>query len=342
MKHTRHTTDTAKKNSRTEDVKRTQKTQLKRKSSVRKHSADATPAPQQTIQESPQAILIHESPLPAPDLTEKRDTLKNYIHDISIYSLVKQEDERSLSEMIHSKDKNQHDTAREELITSNLRLVVKIAHDFKGNGLPLQDLISEGNIGLMRAVEKFDPDKGAKFSSYAAWWIKQSMRRAIVNQRNTIRIPIQSAHKISRLKKLSRDLGLELGRAPTHTELAIHSGYSEKTVTSLLLSDPHVISLQDQIKEGEDGELIELIPDTTVPTPDQQIRRYESIRLMRQRLTQLDEREKEVLMLRFGLNGTPLQTLETVSLHLGRTRERVRQIQNQALNKLRLQLQEEI
>ncbi|NCC66519.1 MAG: sigma-70 family RNA polymerase sigma factor [Spirochaetia bacterium] len=152
----------------------------------------------------------------------KNDTMKVYMQDIGQISLVTKEEEVDLAAKIHGTDPKAHEEARATLIQANLRLVVKIAHDFKGLGLPLLDLISEGNIGLMRAGEKFDPAKGAKFSSYAAWWIKQSMRRALANQSRTIRIPVQSAGKINKIKSVRMKLTEELGREPTDAEIAEH------------------------------------------------------------------------------------------------------------------------
>ncbi len=275
------------------------------------------------------------------DYFGRTDTFKRYMLEVCSYPLLAQDDECRLAVQIHSGKTDRYEFARETLITSNLRLVVKIAQDFKGLGLSLQDLISEGNIGLMRASEKFLPEKGAKFSSYAAWWIKQSMRRAIANQRNTIRIPVQSAHKMSQLKKVMQELTVVLARKPTLEEVAERAGFSIRTVNTLLLADHHMISLQDQIKQGEDGTVIELISDPHAITPDRAISDTESLNRMWTVLERLDEREKSVLVMRFGLNGEKPQTLEDVSRKVGRTRERVRQIQNQALGKLRHFLKDE-
>ena len=159
----------------------------------------------------------------------RNDTMKVYMSEIGQISLVTKNEEADLAEAIHNGDIAAHEEARATLIKANLRLVVKIAHDFKGLGLPLLDLISEGNIGLMRAVEKFDPAKGAKFSSYAAWWIKQSMRRALANQSRTIRIPVQSAGKINKIKTVRMKLTEMLGREPTDGEVAEHLDFSERT-----------------------------------------------------------------------------------------------------------------
>ena len=231
--------------------------------------------------------------------------------------------------------------ARGKLIRSNLRLVVKIAHDFKGLGLPLLDLISEGNIGLMRAVEKFDPSKGAKLSSYAAWWIKQSMRRALANQARTIRIPVQSASKICKIQAAKVKLSEQLGRDPTDKEIADEVKLTERTVTGLRLGKTTTISLHDPIQHGEDGEFRDIIPDDKSTAPDEVVQDEETLSHMLVLTEKLDERERRILELRFGLNGERPKTLEEVSQSIGRTRERVRQIQNQALDKLKSMLEED-
>lgn len=265
----------------------------------------------------------------------KNDTMKVYMQDIGQISLVTKAEEVTLAAAIHGDNKDAHDAARAVLIQANLRLVVKIAHDFKGLGLPLLDLISEGNIGLMRAVEKFDPAKGAKFSSYAAWWIKQSMRRALANQSRTIRIPVQSAGKINKIKSVRMKLTEELGRDPTDSEIAKHLDFSERTVSGLRLADLRTFSLHDPIQQGEDGEFQDIIPDRRAHTPDRILGDVESVDRLLSLLCCLDERERLILEMRFGLDGKRPRTLEEVSQEIGRTRERVRQIQNQALNKLK-------
>ena len=242
------------------------------------------------------------------------DTMKLYMQNIGQYPLVSTDEEVELAEQIKNGDAKASADARAKLIRSNLRLVVKIAHDFKGLGLPLLDLISEGNIGLMRAVEKFDPSKGAKLSSYAAWWIKQSMRRALANQARTIRIPVQSASKISKIQAAKAKLTESLGKTTT-------------------------ISLHDPIQHGEDGEFRDIIPDDKSAAPDELVQDEETLSHMIKLCDRLEERERTILTLRFGLNGDRAKTLEEVSQSIGRTRERVRQIQNQALDKLRNMLE---
>ena len=272
----------------------------------------------------------------------KTDTMKRYMAEIGQFPRITPQQEKTLADMIHSGDKAMHDEACATLINANLRLVVKIAHDFKGFGLPLSDLISEGNLGLVRAVEKFDPAKGAKFSSYAAWWIKQSMRRALANQASVIRIPVQSAGKINKIKLANMKLTEQLGRAPTDNELADTLALSERTVATLRLSDLKTISLHAPIQQGEDGSFEDVISDRNAMMPDRIVGDEESVQRLFALLGELDARERQIIQLRFGLDGRRPKTLEEVSQMIHRTRERVRQLQNQALAKLRAKLADEV
>lgn len=265
------------------------------------------------------------------------DAMRYYMRDIGDTPLVTVAEECELAKRIKRGDKD----ALDQLVRANLRLVVKIAHDFKGLGLPLQDLISEGNIGLMRAAEKFDPAKGAKFSSYAAWWIKQNMRRALAEKSKTIRIPIASAAKMKKIKIATSIMTDELGREPTTAEIAERLEFSERVVLRLQRSDHKTVSLQDPIIRGEDGELNNLIPDESNCAPDQALDERESSQRLQQLLQGLDQRECTILLMRYGLDGKPPRTLEEISKHIGRTRERVRQIQKRALKKLRTQMGED-
>ncbi|MBR6471106.1 MAG: RNA polymerase sigma factor RpoD/SigA [Victivallales bacterium] len=270
------------------------------------------------------------------------DTMKLYMQSIGKYPLVSQEEEAKLAKRIAAGD----DSARDQLISSNLRLVVKIAHDFKGLGLPLLDLISEGNIGLMRAVEKFDPSKGAKLSSYAAWWIKQSMRRALANQARTIRIPVQSASKIGKIQNAKAKLTQKLGREPTDKEIANEINLTERTVSGLRQGKTSTISLFDPIQNGAEGEFKDIIADEKTASPNDLMRDDETLEVMMQLVNKLPDRERVILQLRFGLprddgKVEKPKTLEEVSRSIGRTRERVRQIQNQALETLRNALEEQ-
>lgn len=266
------------------------------------------------------------------------DSIKSYMKNISSIPLVKRVDEAELAKLIEAGSAE----AREKMIVGNLRLVVKIAHDFKNLGVPLSDLIAEGNIGLMKAVEKFRPDKGAKFSSYGAWWIKQAMRRAIADQSRVIRIPIQSAVKIKKIQKASLLLAEKLGRIPTEQEIAEELDISEKTVQTLKGSaSSKVISLNAFFQVGEEGSLNDVLPDLSAYTPDESLNEQEVRTYIRKVIdTKLKERERVILKLRYGIGGGQPKTLEEVSEIIGRTRERVRQIQHQALRKVALYIDE--
>ena len=225
--------------------------------------------------------------------------------------------------------------ARDKLIRSNLRLVVKIAHDFKNLGLPFEDLVSEGNIGLIRAAEKFDPEKGSKFSSYASWWIKQAMRRALSEKSKTIRIPVASVNKILKIKKIRQQLLRDLDREPTIEEISNETGLSCRVVKRLIKIDMNTLSLNDPILSGEEGEMSKLIPDHSVKTPNKNLETIESAKYLRELMEILNERERNILIMRYGLDGSDPQTLDEISKKIGRTRERVRQIQTKAISKLK-------
>ena len=267
----------------------------------------------------------------------ENDTLKLYMEQIGRYSLVTPQEEIELAARI----RRGSEEARQKLIRANLRLVVKIAHDYKGRGLPLLDLISAGNMGLIRAVEKFDPAKGAKLSSYSAWWIKQSMRRALANQSRTIRIPIQSAAKIAKIRRARTELKNKLDRDPTVSEIAEKLDFSERTVSCLARVNPFTTSLDAPLGNEEDRQLRDVVEDDSSPPADQIFQHEEHLGRILKLLNRLDQREQIILERRFGLNGFQPQTLEQVSQVVGRTRERVRQIQNAALEKLRDMLEAE-
>ena len=265
------------------------------------------------------------------------DTLKIYMQNIMNYPLVTPAEEIKLAKRIAKGDAN----ARSTLIKANLRLVVKIAHDFKGRGLPLLDLISEGNIGLMRAVEKFDPLKGAKLSSYAAWWIKQAMRRALANQAPIIRVPVQSAVKMQKIQAAKVRLANSLGRQPTSREIATAVNLTVRTVNGLRNGRASTISINTPIQQDSDGELVEILPDTKSHQPSEIVSEAETMEKLHDLLSCLDERERQILDFRFGLTTGVPKTLEEVSAAISLTRERVRQIQNNALITLRALLNEE-
>ena len=269
------------------------------------------------------------------------DPMKQYMEELSRIPRISKEQEAVLAEQIHSGDPKLHDEARKTLLLSNLRLVVKIAHDFKGMGLPLLDLISEGNIGLAHATERFNPKLGAKFSSYAAWWIKQAMHRALSNQSSTIRIPVQSASKMAKIRTATVQLKEKLGRIPTDAEIAQEVGLEERNVTTLRYADIQTISINSPIKDGEDGSFGDLISDNNAQRPDEIIGKQETIERLLSLVKQLDERERTIIIERFGLDGNHPRSLDDISRKLGRTRERIRQIQIEALNKLKSMLADE-
>ncbi len=264
-------------------------------------------------------------------MIQENDTMRLYMQSIAKYDLINQKEEIELAKRIAKGD----EAARESLIRGNLRLVVKIAHDYKGQGLPLMDLISEGNIGLMRAVDKFNPSKGAKLSSYAAWWIKQAMRRALAYQARIIRVPVQSACKLGKIQSAKTRLTQTLGRTPTNREIASAANLTERTVTGLRKGRTATVSLFEPIQNGTDGEFKDVIADEKVHSPSEIIEENETMDMMLKLVDKLPERERVILKLRFGLGGAKAMTLEEVSRAIGRTRERVRQIQNQALETLR-------
>ncbi|MBD5779404.1 sigma-70 family RNA polymerase sigma factor [Pelagicoccus sp. NFK12] len=275
-----------------------------------------------------------------PAVTEKkekaelpeRNSIKTYLHEIGKIPLLTPAQEITLARRIQAGEKE----ARDLMIKSNLRLVVKIAHDYKDFGLPVLDLISEGNIGLVKAVERFDPDKGGKLSTYAAWWIKQSIKRALANQSKTIRLPVHLVDKISRMRKMAMALTEELGREPTDQELADELEMPVNKVSHLKSVSVRPTSLNAPV--GEDGnstEFGEIVGDDNAPTPYENLHEKSLRGDLHEMITGLDAREAEIIRLRFGLNGDTPLTLEEVGQLFDITRERVRQLQNIALSKMR-------
>jgi RNA polymerase primary sigma factor len=221
------------------------------------------------------------------------------------------------------------------MIRANLRLVVKIAHDYGSYGLPMADLISEGNIGLIKAVERFDPGKGSKLSTYAAWWIKQSIKRALANQSKTIRLPVHMVDKIAKLRRLAAGMSEELGREPTDAELAEEVGISVGKLAQLRTVSLKPASLDAPVSEDDGKELGETVSDLEAQSPLEQLSDSNLLDELAEVLGVLDQRERRIISARFGLEGESPKTLETVGRKFGVTRERIRQLQNGALKKLK-------
>lgn len=262
---------------------------------------------------------------------EGENGIKIYLREIGQIALLTPKDEIRLAARIKKGDKE----ARAEMIKANLRLVVKIAHDYSNFGLPLLDLISEGNIGLMKAVERFDPKKGGKLSTYAAWWIKQSIKRALANQAKTIRLPVHLVDKISKMKRAGHKLSERLGREPTDQELADVLDIPRAKVAQLRTISIRPASLDAPIGDEDATEFSELVGDENALTPFELLRDKTLRQEVRDILDELDPREAEILTMRFGLDGNKPKTLEDVGRKFKVTRERIRQIQNIALTKLR-------
>ncbi|MEO6053448.1 MAG: RNA polymerase sigma factor RpoD/SigA, partial [Chthoniobacterales bacterium] len=246
-----------------------------------------------------------------------------YLRQIGQYPLLTPADEIKLAAKIKKGNK----AARLEMVRANLRLVVKIARDYSNLGLPLMDLISEGNIGLMKAVERFDPKKGGKLSTYAAWWIKQSIKRALANQSKTIRLPVHLVDKISKIRRVSMQMSEELGREPTDEELAEEIGMSSSKVTMLKSAAIRPASLDAPIGEDDSTEFGDIVGDEGAQNPFELLRDKDLRDEVEDLIAVLDDRERKIIEARFGLDGSNAKTLEEVGENFGVTRERIRQLQ---------------
>ena len=259
------------------------------------------------------------------------DPVRMYLKEIGKISLLSLEEELSLSKRIEEGDEE----AKNILAESNLRLVVSIAKRYVGRNLSFLDLIQEGNIGLMKAVEKFDASKGFKFSTYATWWVRQAITRAIADQAKTIRVPVHMVETINRLKRTQRQLTLELNREPTEEQLAEKMGLTVEKVREIFKIAQDPLSLETPVGEEEDSHIGDFIKDISNLTPEE----YAINEVLKDEindvLNTLTEREGQVLKLRFGLEDGTCRTLEEVGNIFGVTRERIRQIEAKALRKLR-------
>jgi RNA polymerase primary sigma factor len=257
--------------------------------------------------------------------------LKRYLLEIGRIPLLTPEEEIELAGRIRNGDA----AARERMIDANLRLVVTIARDYVNLGVPLLDLISEGNIGLMKAVDRFDPERGAKLSTYASWWIKQAIKRALASQGKTIRLPDKVVEKIAHLRRVSAEINNELGREATEDELAAELGISAQTVARLKSVGQRPESLDAFVGDDKMAEFGEHIPDEQAQTPFELLREKDFSDQIDRVLKTLNKRETTIIAERFGLNGTAAKPLEQVAEMIGVTRERVRKLELAALAKLR-------
>ncbi len=261
-------------------------------------------------------------------------SLRVYLREISKTDLLTVEEEIDLAARIKSGDKG----ARSHMIQANLRLVVKIAQDYSSYGLPLADLISEGNIGLMKAVERFDPAKGGKLSTYAAWWIKQSIKRALANQSKTIRLPVHMVDKIAKMRRITGMLTEAYGREPTDEELSEETGISARKLALLKRAAQRPTSLDAPVGDDDSASYAEIIGDDRAVNPFDALSDKNMYGELDDLLEVLDDRESQIIDARFGLNGKTPMTLEEVGREFGVTRERIRQLQNIALDKMRRSL----
>ena len=264
----------------------------------------------------------------------RRDTvqspLETYLREINEVALLTADDEKMLARAIALGDK----AARERMVRANLRLVVNIARGYVGKGLALQDLIEEGNIGLLRAVQGFDPNVGTRFSTYASYWIKQSIKRALVNTAKPIRIPAYMMELLCKWRRAAADMQDSLGRPATADEIAVVLELPKKKL-AIVKKAIKVYNLVPQTDQPENGwSLGEMLMDERTKPPDVEMVEADDLKLVMHRLDEMDKREATVLRMRFGLNDEQPKTLKEIGESLGLTRERVRQIENEALGKL--------
>lgn len=259
-----------------------------------------------------------------------------YLQEIAKTDLLTLKEENALAARIRKGDAK----AREQMIKANLRLVVKIAKEYENYGLPLLDLINEGNIGLMKAVEKFDPRKGAKLSTYGSLWIKQSIRRALANQSKTIRLPVHIVDKIAKMRKIVMHYQEAFSRNPTDEELAEELGLAIHWIAQMRSSSQRPTSLDAPINEDEKASFGEVVADDKMETAYEHLAQKTTVEMLNELVADLDPRESAILRYRFGLDGLDERTLEEVGKEFGVTRERIRQLQNIALIKLRKRLEE--
>lgn len=263
---------------------------------------------------------------------EMPEAIKSYIRAIGTIPLLSPEEEQRIGALMAEGDTS----ARQKLIESNLRLVVSIAKHYTiKTKIPLIDLIQEGNLGLMRAVDKWDYKRGYKFSTYATWWIKQAISKFILDNSRSIRVPAHIIEQLSKLNRVQKQLYQDLQREPSVAEIAKEMGMQEKQIKYLMTIVKEPVSIDQTINDEEDATMADLIADDTIVSPDVDIYREEVSEKVQNVLSTLDAREAEVISMRYGLSDNKPKTLEEVGLHFGVSKERIRQIEEKALTKLR-------
>jgi len=305
-----------------------------RKANVNRASKTRTTVAQSRIEFDAPAVKAPVQPEPAQPTegtVTNGDSLQLYLREIGQVKLLTPAEEITLAKRIKRGDK----AAREHMIKANLRLVVKIARDYENLGLPLLDLINEGNIGLMKGVERFDPRKGAKLSTYASWWIKQAIKRALANQSKTIRLPVHVVDKVAHIRRAELRLREVLDREPTDEEVASELGLDARRVRRYRQASRAPVSLDAPIGDDENDRVSEVVADPNATLPSEQLVYESDNALVQEILATLPEREREILAMRFGLVDGKERTLEEVGERFGVTRERIRQIQEQALKTIR-------
>lgn len=273
----------------------------------------------------------HMVGLPHKRHSYEEGSLDQYLRDISVYPLITREDEIGLAQRIRNDDQEALDT----LVRSNLRFVVSVAKKYQNQGVSLSDLINEGNLGLIRAAHKFDETKGIKFISYAVWWIRQAILQALAEQSRIVRVPLNRAGTLHRIGKRATALLQELGREATHAEIAEGTELTEEEVAKTMSISQTHLSLDAPMAPGEDNRLLDYLPDTDSATPDEETFGKALTESVHQALAGLKEREAKILRMYFGLEEAEPMTLEEIGATLNITRERVRQIKEKALSRLR-------
>lgn len=261
------------------------------------------------------------------------DTMKQYLHDVKKRPLLSTHEERHMAEKVAKGDKN----ARHDMIVANLRLVVNLAKRYVNRGLHLQDLIEEGNIGLIKAVEKYKLSKGCKFSTYATYWIRQTIERSLINQSRIVRVPVHINTDLMRLLKARRELFSCLRREPEVKELAKNMGMAESYIKKLMLIDGKVLSLEATFSNDTEHSLLDFIEDENIPSPSDTFEEAKRANQINDWLDILNDSEKSIIRQRFGIDASP-ETLDSIGKKFGVTRERIRQIEVKAIKKLRLMI----